>query len=501
MKTITKIVAFSAIALATSSAMAASNVKANHGQMNGKSIKAAMQLDDNYSFKNGKSFKTVKGNHKQKADMYFQGVKVYGQSIVVEQAADGSNVSMSGELMTSIASDISSVSPAISGGKALGKLKQKLGHVNIKNSSVELMIVQHEGKAVLAFRTEYLLDTVDAPSRPMAFIDANTGDVLYTWEGITHAKGGGKPGGNTGNPAIATGPGGNVKTGEYHYGTDFAGFNVLSDGTTCTMDSTNVMTVNMEHSTNARRKTAYEFGCPENTFKAINGAYSPLNDAQFFGQVIFDMYSDWFNAAPITQKLEMRVHYGTAYENAFWDGQAMSFGDGESYFHPLVSLDVSAHEVSHGYTEQNSGLQYSAQSGGMNEAFSDMAGEAAKYYMNGTNDYEVGADIIKGNGALRSMSNPGQYGSSVGHASQYTSGMDVHHSSGIYNKAFYLLATTNGWNTKMAFEVMTKANEIYWTATSTFDAGACGVESAAGDYGYNAADVTSAFAAVGVSCQ
>ena len=75
-----------------------------------------------------------------------------------------------------------------------------------------------------------------------------------------------------------------------------------------------------------------------------------------------------------------QVHYSNSFENAFWNGQQMTFGDGRNRFYPLVSLDVTAHEVSHGFTEQNSGLVYRNQSGGMNEAFSDMAGEAAEYY-------------------------------------------------------------------------------------------------------------------------
>ncbi len=61
----------------------------------------------------------------------------------------------------------------------------------------------------------------------------------------------------------------------------------------------------------------------------------------------------------------------------------------------------------------------------------------------------------------------------------------MHYSSGVYNKAFCNLATTGGWNTKMAFEVFERANALYWTSTATFDSGACGVESAAGDYGYS----------------
>ena len=127
------------------------------------------------------------------------------------------------------------------------------------------------------------------------------------------------------------------------------------------------------------------------------------------------MYSGWYNTAPISQKLRMRVHYSNNYENAFWDGSQMTFGDGASTFYPLVSLDVSSHEVSHGFTEQNSGLRYAGQSGGINEAFSDMAGEAAEYFMKGSNDWLVGADIFKqAEGSLRYMEDPTRDGRSIG---------------------------------------------------------------------------------------
>ena len=136
----------------------------------------------------------------------------------------------------------------------------------------------------------------------------------------------------------------------------------------------------------------------------------------------------------------------------------------------------------------------------MNEAYSDIAGEAAEYFMHGSNDFLVGAQIFKGTGALRYMANPPQDGSSIGHASNYTSGMDVHYSSGVYNKAFYLLATKAGWNTQKAFQVFARANRDYWTSSSTFNQGACGVETAATDLGFTKADVTAAFTSVGVSC-
>jgi Zn-dependent metalloprotease len=92
----------------------------------------------------------------------------------------------------------------------------------------------------------------------------------------------------------------------------------------------------------------------------------------------------------LTFQLVMRTHYSSSYENAFWDGSTMSFGDGASTFYPLVSVDVAGHEVSHGFTEQHSNLTYSGQSGGMNEAYSDMGGEATEYFWKGTNDFLVG---------------------------------------------------------------------------------------------------------------
>src|SRR3546814_20217514 len=88
-----------------------------------------------------------------------------------------------------------------------------------------------------------------------------------------------------------------------------------------------------------------------------------------------------------------------------------------------------------------------------------MAGEAAEYYFNGgSNDFLVGAQIFKGSGALRYMADPPQDGRSIGHADDYTSGMDVHYSSGVYNKAFYLLASKSGWNTETAFQAFARPN-------------------------------------------
>ena len=426
----------------------------------------------------------------------WRGIPVFGEGVVVSEDAAGNVRTMFGNMVTGLEQDIASTTPRLSAASALaaGKrawLGSRLSVMRTENEKSELVIfVDRSNRAHLAYAVSYFADSeVARPTRPLMLIDANSGRVLKQTENLQHAL-------------VGTGPGGNQKTGQYEYGTDYGFLDVAQSGSTCTMNSTNVRTVNLNHSTTNTSTTAFSYTCPRNTVKSINGAYSPLNDAHYFGNVVFNMYQAYVGMAPLTFQLQMKVHYRSNYENAFWNGSAMTFGDGASTFHPLVSLDVSSHEVSHGFTEQQSNLCYDNGShcGGMNEAFSDMAGEAAEYYMRGSNDWKVGYDIFKGNGALRYMNNPPLDGSSIDNAADMTSSMDPHYSSGVYNKAFYLLATKAGWNTQKAFQVFARANRDYWTANTTWNNGACGVETAATDLGFTKADVTSAFSGVGVSC-
>jgi Zn-dependent metalloprotease len=413
-----------------------------------------------------------------------KGIPVFGEAIIEHRDLNAKIPRMVGKKLRNIGNDLPSVTPIYSASDAILQAKTQSRVFDTFNEKAKLFIKQDDkGIAKLIYLVSFNANT-DEPSRPHYILDANTGAVLQKWEGINHAAG--------------TGPGGNAKTGQYEYGTNFGALDVTQSGSTCSMNNANVSTIDMKQRTSG--STPFSYTCPRNTYKLTNGAFSPINDAHFFGGVVFNMYQNYLGIRPITQKLLMKVHYKRAYENAFWDGTAMYFGDGATTFYPLVSLDVASHEISHGFTEQHSGLIYSGQSGGINEAFSDMAGEAAEYFNKGTNDFQVGAEIFKGPGALRYMNNPPQDGASIDNASQFTSTLDVHYSSGVYNKAFYLLATKPGWNTKMAFQVMADANSMYWVPTTTFNQGACGVQNAATNRGYNVADVTAAFSAVGVTC-
>ena len=473
----------------TTSAFAANKVDVSHliNMTSSNSIQDVISVEKGSEFRVSKEISLGKSGTKQRLQQYFYGVPVFGYSVSASKSDMGFYSQVQGSVLANIAKPESFVKAKITSEQALDISMRSASKASItsdvNNPKSDIWIYHDKsGEPRLVYITSYVVYGT-SPSRPFTIVDAQTGLVIERWEGLNHAQ-------------IGTGPGGNEKTGQYEYGTDFGFLDVIESGDDCTMDSANVTTVNLNHGSSGN--TAFSYLCPRNTVKQINGAFSPLNDAHFFGNVIYNMFSDWYDTAPLSFKLTMRVHYGTEYENAFWDGSAMTFGDGKDFFYPLVSLDVSAHEVSHGFTEQNSSLVYANRSGGMNEAFSDMAGEAAEFYMLGSNDWLVGAGIFKGEGALRYMADPTQDGNSIGNAADYYDGIDVHHSSGVFNKAFYTLANTPDWDTHKAFDVMVLANQVYWTANSKFWDGACGVKSAAADLGYSEADVLAAFSAVGV---
>jgi Zn-dependent metalloprotease len=141
-------------------------------------------------------------------------------------------------------------------------------------------------------------------------------------------------------------------------------------------------------------------------------------------------------------KLLSYVHYSTNYDNAFWDGQRMTYGDGQS-FKPLTALDITGHEITHGVTSNTANLTYRNESGALNESFSDIFGTAIEFFAKGSNaNFSIGEDVT--NGGLRNMAlpsifkNPGAYFD----ANWWTSAGDnggVHTNSGVQNKWFYIL--------------------------------------------------------------
>jgi Zn-dependent metalloprotease len=456
------------------------------------------QLNNNYQLKvinKGRS-----SSKHQRYQQYFNNIPIWGKQVVVQIDKNTNIRKLNGTIVSGIENNLPTQTARQANfdhKQALQVTKQQyirenalnIDEVTYSQEQVQQYIyLDKNNNAILAYYVNYFLQTTSGTvAKPAVIIDAKTARILAQWDSLNYAQ--------------ATGTGGNTKVGLYEYGTDFDFLEINEANGTCTLESDDVKTVDLNHGTSGR--SAVSFACSRNTYKEINGAYSPLNDAHFFGTAVFNMFNDWYGIAPLSFQLMMRVHYSSSYENAFWDGSSMTFGDGGSVLFPIVSLDISGHEIGHGFTEQNSGLIYSGQSGGINEAFSDMMGEAAEFYVRGSNDWLVGSDIYKTAGSLRYFENPAQDGFSINHADDYSSGMDVHYSSGVFNRAFYLLANTAGWDTRKAFDVMLDANRYYWTESTNYIEGACGAINAADDL-YSSLEavvaVIDAFQEVGVTC-
>lgn len=199
----------------------------------------------------------------------------------------------------------------------------------------------------------------------------------------------------------------------------------------------------------------------------------------------FDLYLKVYGRHSIDDcglPLNATVHYGEKYNNAFWDGEQMVFGDGDGdvFLDFTIPVDVIGHELTHGVVQHTANLEYYGQSGALNESLADVFGSLIKQYALGQSaeqaDWLIGAGLLgpgvdKG-AALRSMKAPGTaYDDDVLGKDPQPATMDdyvrtsrdnggVHINSGIPNHAFYLLATALGGN---AWE---RAGRI-WYATLT----------------------------------
>jgi Zn-dependent metalloprotease len=150
------------------------------------------------------------------------------------------------------------------------------------------------------------------------------------------------------------------------------------------------------------------------------------------------------------------VHYGSNYDNAFWDNAGHMFfgdGDGKLLTETTAGIDVIGHELTHGVTQHEANLEYSGQSGALNESISDVFGIQVKQMALGQTveqaDWLIGADIVGPElaPALRSMKEPGHanaHDDQPADMDHYVQGGDVHTNSGIPNRAFYVVASTLG---------------------------------------------------------
>lgn len=257
-----------------------------------------------------------------------------------------------------------------------------------------------------------------------------------------------------------------------------------------------------------------------NTFNTES--YKAAVSAHYYAGVVYDFYKNLFSRNSLDNAgmgIISTVHYSRSYNNAFWDGSQMVYGDGDGSLFTYLSgdLDVVGHEMTHGVTENTANLNYYYQSGALNESISDILGVLIETYDKydvkdggtwafNSADWVVGDDIYTPGtpgDALRSLANPTLYNQPDNMSNYYNTSSDnggVHTNSGIPNKAGYLIAQSIGC--AETAQIYYRALTNYMTTTTDFQGARTALIQAATDlYGASSQEVTAignAYDAVGV---
>jgi Zn-dependent metalloprotease len=378
----------------------------------------------------------------------YRGLPVLGGDLVVHRTASGTWAGVSRTLTKPLRMSTSPrLTRSTAAARALKPTKATRGISGFRAAGTPRLVVDtigHRPRLVWAVTTDgrYADGT---PSRLTSYVDARMGAVLRREERIETADGSGQ---------------------SLYSGT--VPLKITQSGSTYQLkDPTrgNTYTTDLNNATDSVLCQLFGYGCKTGTIFTSstttfgNGTTSNRAsagvDAQYGTNVTWDYYNQVHGRNGIFGNgtgSYNRTHYGSNYVNAFWDGTKMTYGDGDGVnYGPLVSLDVAGHEMSHGVTENTAGLTYSGESGGLNEATSDIFGTMVEFYAANSNDpadYLIGEEFdLKNHAGFRRMDNPIADGSSPNCWSSNTKNLDVHYSSGVGNHFYYLLAEGSGAKT------------------------------------------------------
>ncbi|MCV9930388.1 M4 family metallopeptidase [Flavobacterium sp. LS1R49] len=519
-------------------------------------------LKENQSFARVKTESDPQGYTHEKFQLYEQGIKVEFANYSLH-SKDGKLVSMNGEYYNI---DKVNTKPKLSAQDAFNRAisytgakkylwespqdAKEIGYEKPKGELVFLPAMEDQGlnrksdKVRLAYKFD--IYATNPVSRGDLYIDAENGQVLFYNATIkhlgeySHGRKSKLASANTttqkeasnSKMAIVAGNAATRYSGTQVIQTTLSGSNyILADATR----GSGVNTFNMKKGTSYT--AAVNFTDADNNWTAAE--YNNANkdngalDAHWGAEMTYDYWSavhgrNSFNNAGAV--IKSYVHYSNAYDNAYWDGSVMTYGDGSgTYFDILTALDVAGHEIGHAVCTYTANLAYQKESGAMNEGFSDIWGACIEYRAAPTKStWLVGEDIERraGHLALRSMNNPkseGQpdtYGGTnwVNVNCTPTSSNDycgVHTNSGVLNHWFYILSvgktgtndigssySVTGITIDKAAKIAFRLESVYLTANSTFaNARTSGIQSAIDLYGAGSPEViatTNSFYAVGV---
>ncbi|WP_394218372.1 M4 family metallopeptidase [Halobacillus trueperi] len=408
------------------------------------------------------------------------GVPVEGHQVTVHYDKENKVQAVNGQFNEAIEQEDLSTNASLSETSGLEIAKESVDAPEqlVESPSSTLVIYPFQDENHLAYKVNVNFLGED-PGNWFVYVDANTGEVIDKYNALMHADG------YQSSKGSGTGVLGDHRNlhithsnekGVEANGTDF----YLYDKSHENLDG--IYTYDAQNSWDYTALPGKLFSSPNASF---NDDYEkPAVDAHYNSEQVYEYYLEEHDRNSIDGEgmaIKSTVHYGEDYNNAFWNGRQMTYGDGDGeFFIPLsAGLDVAAHEMAHGVTTYSAGLKYRFQSGALNEAFSDIFGALVD-----EDDWEIGEDIMaeeavaSGRTSLRSLSNPSKfpvgadyvpYGDGNG---MYPSHMDeyydlpleldnggVHINSSIINHAAYITGEQIGKE---------KLGQVYYRALTVY---------------------------------
>ncbi|WP_370421593.1 M4 family metallopeptidase [Streptomyces sp. QH1-20] len=375
--------------------------------------------------------KDADGTTHTRYERTYDGLPVLGGDLVVDAAKGGKlkTVAKATKARVTVATTSASFAAATAEKDAVKAAKAQGSKATKADRAPRKVIWAANGKPVLAYETVVGgLQHDGTPNELHVISDAKTGKKLFQFQGVQQGTGNSQYSGKvtigtSGSYQLNDSTRGGHKTYNLNKGTSGTG--------TLFTDTDDI------------------WGNGTTTDPATAGV-----DAHYGAQLTWDYYKNVHGRNGIKGDgvgAYSRVHYGNNYVNAFWSDACfcMTYGDGSGNAKPLTSIDVAAHEMTHGVTSNTAKLVYSGESGGLNEATSDIFAAAVEFWANNpqdVGDYLVGEKIdIRGNGTpLRYMDKPSKDGQSKDAWYSGIGGIDVHYSSGPANHWFYLASEGNG---------------------------------------------------------
>ncbi|MFI0267948.1 M4 family metallopeptidase [Streptomyces luteogriseus] len=393
------------------------------------------------------------GTRHVRYDRTYHRLPVLGGDFVLHLNPDGTYRGTSRATKSALA--LTSVTPKVTAPKAADLAANLLRAAHLGETlkrltaKPRLVVDALHGAPKLAWQTDAVAhDELGNPVGRTVLTDARTGDRIDAWDSMESASGDGKSlyGGTVPLETTASGSSYRLKD--------------ATRGGTYTGDAENktdkcLLTICLT------RAPATLFTDADNQWGtgAAADRSTVAVDAQYGTDVTWDYYKNVHGRSGIAGDGKgsfNRVHYGKDYNNAFWDDNCfcMTYGDGDGkLMGPLVSLDVAGHEMSHGVTSKTAALTYSGESGGLNEATSDVFGTLVEFHAANAEDrgdWLIGEKVVRsglGREALRFMDKPSKDGKSADCWNAKLGDLDVHYSSGVGNHFAYLLAEGSGRKT------------------------------------------------------